>query len=248
MSGPPLYFTRAALRRDTPAASLQSLLSPSDASARAGAGHRVVWTLFGDRVDRERDFLWREADDGLFYFLSRRPPEDRHGFFELSEPKPFAPEFAVGDRLHFSLRANATVARKTAPDQKRGKPCDVVMDALFGIPIAERASVRHLAIDTAGVRWLAAQGMRCGFFCGVGIRPPTEDVEDEAETTTQPSVHVTGYRTLRVDHAGPVARIGVIDLEGELEVRDPALFLDAIGRGFGRAKAFGCGLMMVRRA
>lgn len=227
-----LHLSRATLRRDVPAAALRALLVPNEHSARAGAGHRLVWTLFADSPDRERDFLWREMEDGSYFFLSARPPEDKHGLFEVAS-RPFAPVLTAGDRLRFSLRANATVARKVDPTQRRGKPCDVVMDALYKVPRGERAEARHDAIQVAGVRWLAGQGDRCGFAMsegeGAGIR-------------------VVAYRTLRVDHAGPTARIGVVDLEGEIEVRDPASFVTALGRGFGRAKTFGCGLMLVQRA
>ena len=53
------------------------------------------------------------------------------------------------------------------------------------------------------------------------------------------------------DGKGPRQRpltFSVLDLEGELEVTDPALFLRSLAAGFGRAKAFGCGLMLIRRA
>jgi CRISPR system Cascade subunit CasE len=33
-----------------------------------------------------------------------------------------------------------------------------------------------------------------------------------------------------------------------LTVRNPASFLATLGQGFGRARAFGCGLMLIRRA
>jgi CRISPR system Cascade subunit CasE len=33
-----------------------------------------------------------------------------------------------------------------------------------------------------------------------------------------------------------------------LEVVSPDVFLEALARGFGKAKAFGCGLMLIRRA
>ena len=51
-------------------------------------------------------------------------------------------------------------------------------------------------------------------------------------------------------HRGPrkgQPQFGIIEVAGRLEVTDPAIFLDYIGKGFGRAKAFGCGLMLVRR-
>lgn len=237
MTAPLLYLSRARVRRHVPAAALRELLLPGDDGRRAGAGHRLVWTLFADAPDRERDFLWREADAGTFYLLSSRAPVDRHDLFELDPPKPFAPKLSVGDRLAFSLRANATVAKGGGPGV-RGKPCDVVMAAIRDMPSGARAAARAEAIGVAGQRWLAAQGERCGF---------TIPVWDSGDVSGA-GLRVTGYRTLRVDHAGPTARIGVLDFDGELEVRDPAAFTAAIARGFGRAKAFGCGLMLVRRA
>jgi CRISPR system Cascade subunit CasE len=47
---------------------------------------------------------------------------------------------------------------------------------------------------------------------------------------------------------GRAAGISVLDLKGIIEVTDPAGFVDKLGRGFGSAKAFGNGLMLVRRA
>ena len=40
---------------------------------------------------------------------------------------------------------------------------------------------------------------------------------------------------------------GVMDFSGMLEVKDPARFLTQLAQGFGRARAFGCGLMLIRR-
>lgn len=233
-----LLLSRARLRRDAPAAALRALLVPTEEGARIGAGHKLVWTLFADEPDRSRDFLWRESEAGVFYLLSSRPPEDRHGLFELDPPKPFAPELRTGDRLAFSLRANATVARGGG-DGRRGKPCDVVMDAIRNIPPGARAAARSEAVEAAGTRWLQAQGERRGFAI---VCDRDEDGESE-----RPMLRVTAYRTIRVEHAGPTARLGILDFDGALEVRDPQLFLDAIATGFGRAKAFGCGLMLIRR-
>jgi CRISPR system Cascade subunit CasE len=233
-----LYFTRARVRRQVPAAALRELLLPADDGRRAGAGHRLVWTLFADRPDRERDFLWREADAGVFYVLSRRAPIDQHSLFELDPPKQFAPVLSVGDRLTFSLRANATVAKGGGPGV-RGKPCDVVMDAIRNVAPGARVTERAKQIQLAGLKWLRAQGMRSGFSLELG---------DTHEVSSGPSVLVTSYRTLRVDHAGPTVRIGVLDFEGALTVTEPGLLLEALSRGFGRGKAFGCGLMMIRRA
>lgn len=246
-----LYLSRARLRHDAPVAALRPLLAPAADSARMAAGHRLVWTLFADAPDRDRDFLWREAEPGLFYFLSQRPPVDRLGLFELAEPKPFAPVLQAGDRLAFALRANATVSRGGGPGQ-RGKPCDVVMDALYKVPRGERAAARRRVVETAGRAWLAAQGARAGFT--IGDAGPTTDDENDAASDRSASdrsavgVRVMGYRAIRLDRPGSAAQIGVLDFEGVLEVRDPGLFVNALARGFGRGKAFGCGLMLIRRA
>lgn len=245
MSAEPLFLSRARVRRHVPAAALRELLLPSDDGRRAGAGHRLVWTLFADDPARERDFLWREADAGEFYLLSRREPADRHGLFELDPPKPFAPALSLGDRLAFTLRANATVA-KSAGRGRRGKPCDVVMDAIREVPAGARATARTEAVERAGRAWLEAQGTRTGFALAESAEEPED--EDATATGRRVALRVTGYRTLRVDHAGPTARIGVLDFEGVLEVRNPVAFTSALAQGFGRAKAFGCGLMLVRRA
>ncbi|HET7586339.1 MAG TPA: type I-E CRISPR-associated protein Cas6/Cse3/CasE [Gemmatimonadaceae bacterium] len=239
-----VYLSRARLRRDVPSSALRTLLVPSDDSARVSAGHKLVWTLFGDSPGRERDFLWREAQPGVFYFLSRRPPEDRHGFFDLDPVKPFAPSLRAGDRLAFALRANATIARGGGPGV-RGKPCDVVMDALHSVPSGKRAEVRQRAVNQAGLEWLGRQGEKSGFL--LPRLEAEQDTGSEGATEGQP-VRVMGYRTLRVDHGRKPARLGILDFEGVLEVCDPDAFVAAIARGFGRAKAFGCGLMLVRRA
>ena len=41
--------------------------------------------------------------------------------------------------------------------------------------------------------------------------------------------------------------IGVLEFEGVLTVTSPAEFVAAVLQGFGRAKAFGCGLMLIAR-
>ena len=80
--------------------------------------------------------------------LSRKPPTDPHGLFELDPPKEFTPALALRDRLAFVLRANPVVATKAAfafADQSerseieagvrlRGKKVDVIMRALHGVP------------------------------------------------------------------------------------------------------------------
>jgi len=238
-----LLLSRARLRRDVPAAALWRQLAPEDDDRRVQASHRLVWTLFSDAPERARDFLWRESEPGTFYFLSRRPPEDRHNLFDVDAPKIFAPELTAGDVLQFTLRANATVARKQSVSgggRSRGKPCDVVMDTLHEVPKgAERAGARPAAVQAAGRAWLDSRGARSGFRV---VGPSGTDAD------AGPGACVTGYRVLRLDDRNEKMRIGVLDFTGRILIEDPQRFMEALAQGFGRAKAFGCGLMLIRRA
>lgn len=223
------FMTRVRLRRNPAVLALKSLFEPKRAEDRVLAGHKLLWTLFADSAERERDFLWREEDSGQYLILSARPPADTIGLFDIESPKEFAPSLASGNQLEFALRANATVA-KAQGKGVRGTRSDVIMDAIHGLAGSERAGARAAAVQTAGVRWLAMQGERWGFRV-------------ERET-----VQVVRYHVMRLPKEGRTMSIGVLDYQGVLQVTDPVSFTTMLTTGLGRAKAFGCGLMLVRRA
>jgi CRISPR system Cascade subunit CasE len=216
------------LRADPSVATLAPILFDTAGRHRSEASRRLVWTLFADREDRTRDFLWREDDARRFYVLSNRPPEDRHQLFTV-ETKAFDPALLPGDRLVFSLRANATVGRPRG-DKRAGKRDDVVMAVLNTIPKHERAERRKEIIRGEGLAWLRRQGAAAGF-----------DFDDGG-------VAVDGYEPLTIrDGAKNALRLSVIEFDGILTVREPEIFLTKLARGFGRGKAFGLGLMLLRR-
>ena len=227
-----LYFSRARLRRDASVAALAPLLLGN--TERGGSsrqpGHHLVWSLFADGPDRQRDFLWREMEPGVFLILSEREPEDRHGLFEIAAPKKFAPVLDKGDRLGFSLRANPVVRRRGASSRRSAKH-DVVMDALRLLPAGDRADRRLGIVREQGIAWLERQGSKAGF----AVSPD--------------DVRVDGYRQQRISRseAEPMY-FSTLDFEGILTVTDPDSIVPAIARGFGAAKAYGCGLMLIRRA
>ena len=225
-----LHLTRASLRRDPSAAALTALFETPDRRPAVDAQRRAIWTLFADDPDRRRDFLWRDDGRGRFFILSARPPEDRHNLFAL-ETQPFEPVLASGDRLGFSLRANAVVDRAKAARHRR---VDVVMHALTaagadGDGNVDRAGLRMVLATREGSAWLARQGESRGFSV----------IQADA----------TAYRVIDVPRpSDKPARFGVLDLDGRIEVTDPPAFLAAVAGGFGKARAFGCGLMLIRRA
>lgn len=218
----PAWLTRIALSRTASARALVQLLAPANPGQRVQSSHNLLWTLFGDTAERKRDFLWREDAPGSFTLLSRRPPVDNHNLFGPFEAKAFEPVFAEGDRLRFVLRVNATVRHRGDPRHR-----DVVMDAIHALPSGERAQPRRSAEQEASRRWLEAQGTTHGFVVA--------------------DLVCLGYETVAIPHAGKPVQIGVLDLEGDLEIVDPSAFLAKLLAGFGRARAFGCGLMLVRR-
>lgn len=236
----PLYLSRARLRssRGESLSAIAPILLPDDPSRRAGRSHRLVWLLFQDVPDAARDFLWRDDGDGRYMILSHRPPQDPNGLFDL-DTKPFEPRLAVGDELRFVLRASPTVARKAALTDAergqgaRGKRVDIVMDALKKLSKAERTARRDDLVASCGRKWLDDQGSRAGFT----VRAAVIKSYDQLDV----SDHERLGRRSR-------ATVSVIDAEGVLAVDDPEKFLAKVAAGFGSAKAFGSGLMLIRRA
>jgi CRISPR system Cascade subunit CasE len=231
-----LYLSRLTVNREAGNAALIPLLDPSDRGKAMDANHRLLWTLFGDTPDRNRDFLWRAAGRGLFFTLSRRPPAS-HPLFLPPETKLLELNLSPGDKLVFVLRANATKDRaavsRLRPGSRNGKSrrVDLVMDLLHDMPSGERAAARAGLAHRAAEEWLSRQGELSGFAL---------DGLTKADYTAVPLPRQKGPRTGQ-------AQLGVLDLAGQISVTEPTTFVCRLGQGFGRAKAFGCGMMLIRR-
>lgn len=219
-----LYLSRLTVARDPAISALDALLAPADDGARMDAHHRLLWSAFACDPDAPRDFLWRAEGRGRFLVLSRRAPQ-ASPLFEPPEVKPFAPDLAAGDTLTFALRANATRARRGV-----GR-VDIVMDLLKPVSKGERAAQRMALAQQAAQDWMAGQGARAGFTLDALA-------VDDYSTVALPSHH--GKRRGQ-------PQFGILEMTGRLTVTDPAAFMDKLAAGFGRAKAFGCGLMLIRR-
>src|SRR5690606_18045869 len=142
---------------------------------------------------------------------------------------------------------NATVSRGGQPPAYgkagvRGKPHDIVMDALRGLETDDRAAARRRLLVPVAHAWMRRQGEQHGF----SLEPLSE--YDPNERWQPDSFAVLGYRVLAIDRGRGKKPLnaGVLDIQGELTVQDPPAFERAVYRGFGRAKAFGCGLMLLR--
>ena len=235
------YISRAVIDREAPEHALRPLLDPPGTSKIFDAHRRLVWTLFpGD--GQKRDFIWRSDGNGKFLIVSARAPLASRIFRPL-ETKAYAPRLQRGDRLSFLLRANATMARsrrreRAATNQtkkmtSRDRRVDIVMNAMIeqerlGDQVGDRASRRMRVANDVAREWLTKQGERAGFTLQNSI------VEDYSVA----SLSRRGQRR---------AKIGVLDLKGSIIVVEPSDVKTALFSGIGRAKAFGCGLMLVRR-
>lgn len=233
-----------------------SLITPAPGQEREAAHewlgsaygeHQWLWRFFPAPDGAPRDFLFRRRDaDGLprFYVVSSRAPEAASAAWRV-QSRPYQPRLQRGARLTFELRANPVVSRTENGKTHRH---DVVMDAkkqllnerglsnwndwptdqltVDGHP-DPRPALYDLVQQTC-VTWLAARAEHHGFE----LAPST--------------VTASAYQ----QHAGKGGelRFSTVDLAGELIVTDGDRFTRALTQGIGRAKAFGCGLLLVRSA
>lgn len=189
--------------------------------------HQEAWRTLGAGPEAKRDFLYRLEANGrrpTLYALAPRPARDPDGFW-LVESKPFDPALRRGDRLAFDVRVNPVVNRD-------GKRHDVVMDAKRkrrgeGTTLGASSSVElaHEAVSS----WFRVRGENHGY------RPC--------------ALSVDGYHVQEIPRpvGGRAPRLATVELRGALEVIDPDRFLALVRTGLGPAKAFGCGLILLRR-
>lgn len=207
------------------------------APADAYADHQWMWNLFPAPQGTPREFLFRRDDrDGLprYHVVSKRPPQVGDPAWRV-KTQPYAPQLRAGMRLRFDLRANPVVAGHN--EQGAHVRHDVVMQAKTKL-LRERGLSHwkdwhgddkpqmQALIFSSCTAWLKAQAARHGF-----------GLDEDALT-------VDAYTR----HRGKKGEIqfSTVDFGGELLVTDAATMTEALLGGIGRAKAFGCGLLLVR--
>ncbi|WP_372627877.1 type I-E CRISPR-associated protein Cas6/Cse3/CasE [Arsukibacterium sp.] len=205
------------------------------------ASHQLLWQLFTEQ--QQRNFLFREEQaNGLssqrgmpeYLVLSQTAPILNTELFRV-ETKLFAPKLSAGDKLAFRLRANPTVSSKTAASAvKRGQRHDVMMHAK---KCAQAEGVTDSLIlkqhmEQAALNWLVKDER----VARLGVR-----------FDTQPTLMTYNQHKTSKKAQQPVISYSTVDYEGVLTVTEPELLVNQIAQGIGRAKAFGCGLMLLRR-
>ncbi len=127
-------------------------------------------------------------------------------------------------RLHEVISSNERYAHLMQANLTAGQLVDLSLKA---------------APDFALETWLKKKGDSNGFELVTG-----ESVNGRERLKFQ----AEGYRWHAMPNKGRNAGFSTVDFEGELRVTEPILFKELLFKGVGPAKAFGCGLMMIRRA
>ncbi len=213
--------------------------------------HQILWELFPDVKERAKkadgnnklEFLFYKDAKSIipqYYLVSQKKPEESEAFFIQS--KEYSPQLSTGQQLAFTLVANPVVSRKTE-GKKHSVKHDVWMDAKKAKKkelensegVFEKTSINLQEVqqycEKSSKEWLIKQGLRCGF------------------SLKSENILVDGYLQNYIHKKGgkePI-RYSSIHYEGLLTVTDPILFIKMLGEGIGKSKAFGCGLMLVRK-
>ena len=223
-----MFISRVTLKRGPELFRLFQQKSSSDGYM----AHQILWDLFPNDGNKKRDFLFHKDENGgipQFLLVSKTEPVETGGISVIS--KYYTPTLAQGQKLAFSLVANPVVSRKVE-GKKHSVKHDVWMDAKKQEKENDgNAASIVQACENASKLWLIRQGERCGFFL------------------KETDVLIDGYiqnRFYRGRTAKPI-QYSSIHYEGLLTVTDVGKFLEMLYSGIGRSKAFGCGLMLVRR-
>lgn len=214
---------------------MSKLVFDRAALARRGVyeAHQALWEVFSDGPDRRRDFLYRQMDPGAFLTVSDREPAPGPDL-DKREVQPYKPALRAGQRVLFSLRVNPV--RKTRDGQGRQVRHDIVQDlrtrlVAEGTP-KEKLPPRLELAEHAAAQWIQAREERLG----LRLEPGTLMAE--------------AYENQRFRKArgGPEVVVSTLDLRGFAQVTAPEALARALLGGVGPAKAYGCGLLLVRKA
>jgi CRISPR system Cascade subunit CasE len=191
------------------------------------------------------DFLFRRSTNGVtrFHVLSNRIPRTQSGAWSV-ETRPYAPRFPAGARAQFALRANPMITESrggksqchdAVPREKQRLLREHGAPTWSSWQDPGKPAIDSLVEKSCG-EWLQARAARHGFE----VRPESLSVCDFQQHAGDGLTNSNPART-----CGVGGELSTVDFSGELTVVDPVTFGFALQNGIGRAKAFGCGLLLV---
>lgn len=227
-----------------------SVITPADNLLRQAAHelaqspyaeHQWLWQFFPGSENQPRDFIFRRhAQEQIprFYVVSQRPPTAFSEAWQV-QSRSYDPQLLEGQRLSFQLYANPVVTKKN--DDGKSQRHDVVMQAKKQL-LAERglnvdAKWKDLPDDDS--KPLLYELVQKSCMDWLQSRADNHGFEMIAASVDAYQQNRAGKRDIR---------FSTVDFSGELLVTNPGLFQQALFNGLGHAKAFGCGLLLVKRA
>lgn len=207
--------------------------------------HQQIWSLVRQDQQQTRDFLFNIDYDpykNVNHILLLSPNQLQGNSKFLIESVKYNPLLSQGEKLRFKLRANPIVKRKFDNKQKE---FNVVINAIEMKKqqgdYLQDSSLDELIHDV-GMEWLMRKGEQHGFSIIF------QQIHEETRFK-YPQVNIGNEFEYQVkSETKPEFLIRTLDFDGILEVTEPELFKTALLKGIGSAKAFGCGLMLIKRA
>lgn len=216
-----MYLTHLVLPKTAANAQLHAELADNPY-----AEHQALWALFGEHAPGSTQPFLHRADRTAVgievYLISERPPVHTEPWTARS--KEFAPALRAGQRLSFRMRFCPVIDKAQGPG-KRSVRTNAVMDAYR--KEEGKRPLLQVANDVAKT-WLDARAAAAG--------------------ATFLSVNADAYVAANITQKGRTFKTPLLDVSGELEVVDPALFLARVHQGWGKSRYAGCGLMLLSRA
>jgi len=187
--------------------------------------HAAVEGCFDEQREKTRK-LWRiDKLDGRLYLLVLSPEIPDFTRFSAQ----FCSEETMGETKSYARHLTRIQEGQRLRFRLRANPVHSAPDKKDK---SGRGKVfAHVTIEQK-LEWLRKKAPACGFML-------TEGGVEIVETGRMRFWRTAKKRAVEIDYAV---------FEGELEVTDPERFTEALIRGIGRAKAYGCGLMTVTGA
>ena len=213
--------------------------------------HQWLWQFFPSGSDQVRDFVFRRHElEQLprFYVVSQRQPRAFSAAWQV-QSRLYDPQLQEGQRLSFQLCANPVITKKDADGKSRRH--DVVMQAKKQLLAEHGLSQKAKWKDWKGesdkpLLYELVQKHCAAWLDGVAKRNGFEIARTDKDEP-QRKLRVDAYEQSKASKRDHLIQFSAVDFSGELLVTDPELFQQALFNGLGHAKAFGCGLLLVRR-
>ncbi|MBV2365712.1 type I-E CRISPR-associated protein Cas6/Cse3/CasE [Streptomonospora nanhaiensis] len=219
---------------------------PMDPPTEGSVGPRVLWRL--DEDDHRRPVLWVVSPDkpDLHHVVEPYgwPASDQA--FETRDYTPLLRRLESGQRYVFRTTVNPVKSTPVPPEDRE--------------PGEDGLKKRGHLVPIVGaghqIAWFAERAGKWGFelLPSTVPMPETESEGDTADAPVAPPAYACEIRAQknlrfwRGESGSKPVTLSTVAMEGLLRVTDADLLRNALTRGIGRAKGYGCGLISLAPA